>query len=87
MGVKTLSLEEQNPHVDFLGVNKYIFPDDKFDIHFGPSIEIKGPCPKKISEAFMLCELKEKQNLRSMDEYAGLFLAMVSHATLWEKKN
>jgi len=36
-----LSLKEQNPHVNFLRVNKYIFHDDKFDIDFGPSIESK----------------------------------------------
>ena len=77
IGVNTLSFEEQNPQVDFLGVGKYIFLDDKFDRNFGPSVEIKEPCSKKISEAFMLCELKGKQNLGSMDEYADLFLAMV----------
>ena len=56
--------------------------DDKFDIDFGPSMEIKGPCPKEISEAFVPHESKGKQNLGAMDAYADLFLALVSCATL-----
>ena len=45
-------------------------------------MEIKGPCPKEISEAFEPHESKGKQNLGAMDAYADLFLALVSCATL-----
>ena len=40
--VVTLSLEEKNPYIDLLGIEKYLFPNDKLDIDFGPSMEIKG---------------------------------------------
>lgn len=56
--VITLSLHEQNPYVDFPRVDRYLFPNDKLDTDFGPSMEMKGLCPEKISEAFVLCELK-----------------------------
>lgn len=56
--VITLFLHEQNPYVDFLGVENYLFPNDKLDIDFGPSMEMKGLCPEKIIEAFVPCELK-----------------------------
>lgn len=65
--VITLSLHEQNPYVDFPRVDRYLFPNDKLDTDFGPSMEMKGLCPEKISEAFVLCELKWKWNLGSMD--------------------
>ena len=56
--VITLSLHEQNPYVDFPRVDRYLFPNDKLDTDFGPSMEMKGLCPEKISEAFVPCELK-----------------------------
>ena len=34
LDIKTLSLKEQNPHVDFLGIEKYLFLDGKLDVDF-----------------------------------------------------
>ena len=50
MGVKIVSLKERNPHVDFLGFDKYLFPYGKLDVDFGPSIEVKAPYPGKMHD-------------------------------------
>ena len=39
-----------------------------------------------MSEAFVPCELKGKQNLGSMDEYADLFVTLASCIVLWQNK-
>lgn len=36
LGVETLSLKEQTPHFDFLGVDKYVYLDNKLNVDFGP---------------------------------------------------
>ena len=50
MGVKIVSLKERNPHVDFLGFDKHLFPYGKLDVDFGPSIEVKAPYPGKMHD-------------------------------------
>lgn len=61
MGIKILSLEEKNPHVNFLGVDKYLFHDYKFDIDRVPSIEIKVPCSELIQVGSMLTKIRPQQ--------------------------
>ena len=60
LGVKTLFLNERNPHVDFLGIEKYLFSDGKLDVDFGPSMEIKTPYLKKMHDFVgkLLCNMK-----------------------------
>ena len=79
--VLTLSLEEQNPYVDFLGVEKYLFPKDKLDTDVVPLMDMNGLCLEKKSE-----ELKGKRNLGSMDEYTDLFVTLASCNVLWQNK-
>ena len=50
LGVKTLSLEEKSPHVDFSWVDKYLLLDGKLDVDFGLSIEIKAPYLEKMHD-------------------------------------
>ena len=57
----------------FLGLKKYLFPNDKLDIDVVPLMEMNGLCLEKISE-----ELKGKRNLGSMDEYTDLFVTLAS---------
>ena len=61
---------------------KNVPDNDKFDIDFGPSMEIKDLCSKKISKDFVPCKSKRNQNLGLMDEYDDLFLELVSCTTL-----
>ena len=101
MDIKKLSLKEQNPHVDFLGIDKYLFLDGKLDVVLSPSMETNAPHLKNtgdfIWEAFVqrevikmgstLTRTKPQQfcedgNLGLMGEYADLFVALASCATL-----
>ena len=54
-----------------------------FDVDFGPSMEIKAPCPEIIQSSPSLTRIKPQQlckdgNWELMDEYVDLFLTLVS---------
>ena len=90
IGINILSLEEKNPHDDFLGVDKYLFPNYKFDIDLVPSIEIKAPCPEVIQGGSMLTKIRPQnlckdRNQGSVDQYVDLFFTLVT-CDVWEKK-
>ena len=100
-----LSLKEQNPHIDFLGIDKYLFLNGKLDVDLSPSMETNAPHLENMGdfiwEAFVQREVIkmgstltktkpqqfcEDRNLGLMGEYANLFVALASCATLWQNK-
>ena len=90
MSIKILSLEEKNPHDDFLGVDKYLFPNYKFDIDLVLSFEIKAPCLEVIQGGSMLTKIRPQKlckdsNQGSVDQYADLLFTLVTR-DVWKKK-
>ena len=81
MGIKILSLEEKNPHVDFLGVDKYLFLDYKFDIDLVPSIEIKASWPEVIQVGSMLTKIRPQQLCK--DRYQVSMVIMLICSSPW----
>ena len=91
MSIEILYLEEKNPHDDFLGVDKYLFPNYKFDIDLLPSFEIKAPCLEVIQGGSMLTKIRPQKlckysNQGSIDQYADLLFTLVTR-DVWKKKS
>ena len=91
MGIKILSLEKKNQYVNFLGVDKYLFPDYKFDIDLVPSIENKAPCSEVIQVGSILTKIRPQQlckdrNQVSVDHYVDLFFTLVT-CDVWKNKS
>ena len=81
MGIKVLSLEKKNQHVNFLGVDKYLFPDYKFDIDLVPSIENKAPCSEVIQVGSMLTKIRPQQLCK--DRYQVSMVIMLICSSPW----
>ena len=67
----------------FSWVDKCLITNNKLDVDFGPSMEIKAPCPEVIQSSPSLTRIKPQQlckdgNWELMDEYVDLFLTLVS---------